>query len=105
MVDLLNFFGTQTINVADPIQTAYGPKAGEARTISNVMVQEKTVLVRDTTGQQVASTAQAALPLGENISIGAIVTLPTGRVTRVISIERADTGPAFLPRFQQLNLE
>ena len=98
-MDLLNIFGVHSIVVTPPDgEGAWGPIPGIPATIEGVWVVEKTQLVRNKAGDQVASTAQVAVPLDTKIEPdGTTILLPSGKVTRVISVATADPNGLPLP--------
>lgn len=98
-MDLLDIFGQHTITVTPPGgEGAWGTIPGTPYDIPGVWVVEKVQLVRNRSGDQVASTAQIAVPLNAKIEPdGTVIMLPSGRETRVISVATADPGALPLP--------
>lgn len=77
---------------------SHGPIFGGPVDVS-CFVNETTRFVRDSEGVEVLSTATIAAPKGEatHFPAGSLVTLPSGRVSRVLSLVVADSGPLDLP--------
>lgn len=105
-MNILEIFGDHTITAWQTVQTAYGPQKGAERQISGCMVVEKNVLVRDSNGAEIVSTAQAAIPpeARQDLEPGTMVRLPSGRETTVISVESVMPMKLDLPCFVRLNL-
>lgn len=68
-------------------------------------VEETNRLVRSPNGSEVTSSAQAYAAAGTAVALDSRITLPSGRVTQLITIERHDGGPLGLPDHTTLNLE
>lgn len=105
-MNILDIFGDHTITAWQTVQTAYGPKKGPERLIQGCMVVEENKLVRDSNGAEIVSTAQAAIPpeAKQDLELGTMVRLPSGRETTVISVESVEPLSLPLPSFVRLNL-
>ena len=105
-MNILGIFGSHTITAWQTVQTAYGPKKGPEWLIQGCMVVEENKLVRDSSGAETLSTAQAAIPpeARQDLEPGTMVRLPSGRETTVISVESVESLSLPLPRFVRLNL-
>ena len=105
-MNILKTFGEHTITAWQTIQTAYGPQKGAERQISGCMVVEENKLVRDSSGVETLSTAQAAVPpeARRDLAPGTMVRLPSGRETTIISVESVEPLSLPLPSFVRLNL-
>ncbi|WP_445396442.1 hypothetical protein ACSMX9_22590 [Streptomyces sp. LE64] len=66
--------------------SAYGPLHGPPVPDVRAAVAEGRRLVRDQEGRQVVSTAQVVLEVGTVCPPESRITLPSGRVTRVLSV-------------------
>lgn len=66
--------------------TAYGPTYAAPEGGLRAMVSEKRVQTRSPQGEITLSTAQLICPPGVDWPAGSKVTLPSGRVTRVLSV-------------------
>jgi len=105
-VNILGIFGSHTITAWQTVQTAYGPKKGPEWLIQGCMVVEENKLVRDVSGAEIVSTAQAAIPpeARQDLEPGTMVRLPSGRETTIISVESVEPLSLPLPSFVRLNL-
>lgn len=82
---------------------AYGDVFGPVETLAHVKVEEKTKLVRDGSGTETASSAQVFIrPEHAPVPVDSQITLPSGRVTSVMTVEHMDHPPA--PEYYVLNL-
>lgn len=106
-MNLLDIFGVHEIEVKNlKGHNAHGqPVYEEPETISGVYVADRSQMVRNERGDEVISTAQIALPLEHKITAKALITLPDGRLTSVISVARGDAVGLPLPRLQVINCE
>lgn len=86
---------------------AYGPSYAAPQTIHG-FVRDGTKLVVGPGGQQIASSAQIALPRGtQYVPVDSKVTLPAvfgGRTSTVVSCDVADGGGQPTPDYVQLTL-
>ena len=105
-MNILGIFGNHTITAWQSIQTAYGPQKGPEWLIQGCMVVEENKLVRDSSGVETLSTAQAAIPpeARQDLAPGTMVRLPSGRETTIISVESVMPMRLDLPSFVRLNL-
>lgn len=105
-MNILDIFGDHVITVWQSVQTAYGPQKGVERQIAGCMVVEENKLVRDSSGAEIVSSAQAAIPpeAGQDLEPGTMVRLPSGRETTVISVDSVEPLSLPLPSFVRLNL-
>ena len=103
---ILDIFGDHTITAWQTVETAYGPRKGPERQIAGCMVVEENKLVRDSTGSEIVSTAQAAIPpeARQDLEPGTMVRLPSGRETTIISVESVMPMRLDLPCFVRVNL-
>ncbi|HZF92078.1 hypothetical protein [Streptomyces sp.] len=85
--------------------TSKGPKYGPARTV-RCLVDETTRAVRNPGGEQVTSTSTAyAGPEEQEVPPLSRVTLPSGRVTKVIQTARRDGRGLGTPNHVEIQLE
>lgn len=105
-LDALARFWVHTIRVEQFLRQdedgadVYGPAVSMV-----AFVEETNRVVRNTDGAEVVSTAQAYIPAGTVVETDSRVTLPSGRRTQLISIERHDSAGLGLPDHVTLNLE
>ncbi|MFD4788801.1 hypothetical protein ACFWN1_17410 [Streptomyces sp. NPDC058459] len=106
MASIPRRFLIHTVTVEDYLgQTSKGPRYGPAREV-RCLVDEQTRAVRTPAGEQVTSTStvyagpgeQSAPPLSR-------VTLPSGRVSRVILTKARDAGGLGTPNHTEFQLE
>lgn len=105
-MNILDIFGEHTITAWQMVETAYGPQKGAERQITGCVVVEENKLVRDSSGAETLSTAQAAIPpeARQDLEPGTMVRLPSGRETTIISVESVEPIKLDLPCFVRLNL-
>lgn len=105
-MNILGIFGNHTITAWQTVETAYGPQKGAERQITGCMVVEENKLVRDSSGVETLSTAQAAVPpeARQDLAPGTMVRLPSGRETTIISVESVEPLSLPVPSFVRLNL-
>lgn len=75
---------------------SHGPAYASATTVA-CLLTEATTLVRAPDGREVASSASYIAPPTHNPPVGSRVTLPSGRVTTVITVQRIGVGLAAVP--------
>jgi len=75
---------------------SHGPVYGSAATVA-CLLDQVTTLVRAPDGREVTSSASYITPPDHDPPPGSRVTLPGGRVTTVITVERAGIGIAAVP--------
>ncbi|MBH0778819.1 hypothetical protein [Nocardia bovistercoris] len=74
---------------------AFGPLF-DAPTVEHCNVAERSQVVRDSSGVEVVTSASVAFPVSlDPIPLESRVTLPTGRVTRVVTASASDLGTPF----------
>lgn len=84
---------------------AYGPVYAEPVTLKG-LVEDEVRLVRDRTGAEVVSSTSVILPPSTaDIPAESLVTVPSGRTTRVIIAARADGAGLPTPDHLELFLE
>lgn len=74
-----------------------GVNTGSVVTVSNVMVDDETRLVRNNDGNEVVSstTVYVALDAADVFALHSKVTLPSGRITTVIKVASYDVNGLF----------
>ncbi|MFF9312147.1 hypothetical protein ACF1BS_14675 [Streptomyces sp. NPDC014748] len=99
-------FLIHTITVEDYLgSTSKGPRYGAPRDV-RCLVDEQTRAVRTPDGDQVLSTSTAyAGPEEQTAPPLSRVTLPSGRITRVIGTKRRDGGRLGTPNHTEIQLE
>lgn len=87
----------------------YGPVYAAPADLAPCVVEEVTRLVRaqtqDADGQEVTSSTTVYGPFGAVAPPGSRITLPSGRVTRVLAVSRLDAHGLPLPEHTELALE
>ncbi|MFD2839333.1 hypothetical protein ACFSYH_01945 [Populibacterium corticicola] len=85
-------------------ESAYGDIYEPERALQWVKVDEKTQLVRSATGEEAVSSAQVyCRPKHAPLPVKSLVTLPSGRTSKVIRVDHLDHRPA--PEHYVLYLE
>lgn len=98
-------FLVHTITVENYLgDSSKGPKYAPARTVS-CLLDEQTRGVRSTGGEQVTSTSTAYCLPGETAPPFSRVTLPSGRVTKVIQTKQRDGKGLGTPNHVEIQLE
>lgn len=85
-------------------ESSRGPRYGAPVTVK-CLLDEQTRAVRTPGGEQVTSTSTAYAGLGENAPPLSRVTLPGGRVTKVIQTKRRDGKTLGTPNHLEIQLE
>jgi hypothetical protein len=97
MSELDDFFVHEVVLAPLVGSGGYGDVHGPPRLVRCLM-EDRTQLVRDRTGAEVvSSTSVFAGPDAPDGPPGSLVTLPSGRVTTVITQARRSSGPLDLP--------
>jgi hypothetical protein len=106
MASLPRRFLVHTITVEDYLgDTSKGPRYGPARTV-RCLVDEQTAGTRSPAGEQVRSSTTAyAGPDEQTVVPFSRVTLPSGRVTKVILTKRRDGRGLGTPNHTEIQLE
>lgn len=88
------FWFVQTVTVATYLGTRGGVAAFDTAAQRSCWVEETTDLIRDANGIEVVSTAKVFGPLADRAvyTVGSTVTLPSGRVARVLALAVHDSG-------------
>ncbi|MBE4783909.1 MULTISPECIES: hypothetical protein [Streptomyces] len=98
-------FMIHEITVEPPAgESSRGPLYGMPTTVK-CLLDEQTRAVRTPGGEQVTSTSTAYAGLGENVPPLSRVTLPDGRVTKVIQTKRRDGKKLGTPNHLEIQLE
>lgn len=106
-MDLLDIFGVHTVTVT-PLEGvgAKGEVFGTPFDITDCFVTERNILVRNSKGAVVTSSAQIAIRADKSVPAGSKIRLPGGRGSKAISVSRADHIEALpLPNHQVINCE
>lgn len=88
------FWFVHTVTVDTYLGTRNGVAAWDTDTAVSCWVEETTDLVRDANGTEVVSSAKVFAPLADRaaFAVGSKVTLPSGRVARVLALSVFDSG-------------
>ena len=95
MTNALGFTYVHTVSVDTYLGTRNGVPAWDTDNAVPCWVEETTDLVRDSDGNEVVSSAKvfAGLDQRARFATGSKVTLPSGRVARVLALSVFDSGP------------
>jgi len=97
--ELLEGFWVHTVTVkARNGSTGLGPTYTDPATVA-CFVEDKRRLVRDADGAQVVSETTLYAPTGaaDTLTVGALVTLPSGRIATIITTATLTSGELDLP--------
>lgn len=88
---------------------AYGDVYADPTVVGPCVVDETTrrvaVQTQDAEGREAVSSTQVYAPPGTDAPAGSRITLPSGRITRVLAVSRLDAHGLDLPEHVQLDLE